>query len=444
MIRNTITPKLSQALGHFALWRLPLALRLALLLLFISAAPAWSTIEALPLAQSDCIKCHKQPAKQINSNRGGKHSSELSCFDCHSDHPPAGEALIPKCSECHSGSDSSHFALNNCSQCHQTHAPVINDFTSIGTVKEGCVSCHTDISAAMSAMPSLHAEQDCSACHTQHGTDKGQFLTCLECHDGHSDEMTYQDCLSCHNPHQPTAYQWLGDPSANLCSACHSDTVAMVFDKGAAHATELSCIECHKSHPPQTQGVIPACAECHKPSRNNHYKLDSCIACHNPHAPLNIDLTVVSPIKPVCVSCHAKPGQQLDQHPSAHTEMDCNECHQQHGDASECLECHSGHSAEMKYKDCLKCHQPHQPLQLQFSNSGVKQELCGSCHRSQIKQLNNNTSLHAKLECIVCHKRTHKVILTCDNCHGEPHDSSIHQQFTNCSECHKGPHNLRN
>lgn len=443
MIRNTITSKFSQALGHLAPLRLPLALRLALLLLFVVASPAWSAIEARPLTDSDCIKCHKQPVEQIITH-GGKHNSELSCLECHSDHPPVGEALIPECSECHSDSDSDHFALENCSQCHLPHAPVINDFTTIGTVRTGCVSCHADIETAMNTVPSLHTEQDCSECHTQHGTDEGQFLTCLECHDGHSEEMTYQDCLSCHNPHQPTAYQWQGDPSANLCRACHSETVDMVINQGASHATELSCIECHQSHPPQTESVIPACAECHQADDSDHFKLDDCASCHNPHAPLDIDLSAVSPIKPVCVSCHAKPGKQLDQHPSAHTEMDCNECHQQHGEALECLECHSGHSDDMSYNDCLNCHQPHQPLQLQFGNSGVKQQLCGSCHRVQLTQLSNNTSLHAGLECIVCHKRTHKVILTCDNCHGEPHDSSIHQQFTNCSKCHKGPHNLRN
>ena len=413
------------------------------LLLFLIVTPVWSAVEERPLTDADCIKCHKQPVEFINK-QGGAHKAEVGCLGCHKAHPPAGEALIPKCSECHDPGENPHFALSECSRCHSPHAPVVKDFSTLGEMKPVCLSCHEEIGAAMAQAPSQHADQDCSECHSRHGVKKGQFMTCLECHEGHTEQMTYQDCLSCHDPHQPTAYTWDRNTSGLLCSACHAEEVKALNTQGAAHASDLHCSECHQHHPPAAEGVIPACADCHDPGKNSHFKLDNCAACHNPHAPLEINFSGISPVKPVCLSCHATPGRQMEHHLSAHAEMDCNECHQQHGDFQECLECHSGHSAEMNYADCLRCHQPHSPSYLQFGASGVKSKLCGSCHQEQFTQLSSNTSQHAELECIFCHKRTHKVILSCDNCHGQPHDSSVHQQFNNCSKCHKGPHNLCN
>lgn len=228
------------------------------------------------------------------------------------------------------------------------------------------------------------------------------------------------------------------------CIKCHRQPAEHINKRGGAHKTELDCFGCHVAHPPLGEAVIPECSECHDPDDSPHFKFDNCAACHNPHAPLEIDLSVVSPIKPVCLSCHMDPVRQMERYPSAHAEMDCNECHQRHGEFQECLECHSGHSTEMNYADCLRCHSPHAPGRLQFGSSGVKSKLCGSCHSDQFEQLTDNHTYHAELECVFCHKRTHKVILSCDNCHGQPHDSSMHQQFENCSKCHKSPHNLRN
>ncbi|NOQ51010.1 MAG: hypothetical protein GQ578_02160 [Desulfuromonadaceae bacterium] len=412
------------------------------ILLLLIATPAWSAVGKRPLTDTDCVKCHRQPVEHINS-RGGAHKTELGCFGCHVAHPPLGEALIPECSECHARDETPHFMLPECNRCHNPHAPVVVDFSALGETKPACLSCHEEVGESMAQLPSQHADQDCSECHNQHGVEEGQFMTCLECHEGHSEQMVYQDCLSCHDPHQPTVYAWNQDTPVSLCGACHAEEVENLRTQGGAHAEAIHCSECHQRHPPAAEGVIPACADCHDPGDSPHFKFDNCAACHNPHAPLEIDLSV-SPVKPVCLSCHTAPVRQMERHPSAHAEMDCNECHQQHGDFQECLECHSGHSTEMNYADCLRCHSPHAPDRLQFSSSGVKSELCGSCHHDQFAQLVDNRSLHAELECIFCHKRTHKAILTCDNCHGQPHDSSMHQQFEDCSKCHKGPHNLRN
>lgn len=407
------------------------------------ATNAWCEVKPAPLTDADCGKCHAEPVAQMDKD-GGRHKTEMGCLGCHENHPPMGEAVIPECSDCHDGSENQHFALKDCSQCHSPHAPVIGDFDKLGEVKSACLTCHPQIGKEMAEKPSKHAEQDCSECHNQHGTAKGQFSTCLDCHEGHNDKMTYANCKQCHNPHQPTAYEWDEKTPANLCAACHEEQVAQLNKNGAAHASELHCSECHQQHPPAQQGVIPKCADCHDPDENAHFKVKNCSTCHNPHEPLEVHLDKVSPVKPVCLTCHEEPGRQMHEYPSAHAEMDCKECHEEHGEHQECLECHDGHAKDMRYDDCLACHRPHMPTHLQFGTSGIESKLCGSCHGDQYKQLSANNSKHAEVECVFCHRRTHKVVLSCDNCHGQPHDPSIHEKFEECSRCHKGPHNLRN
>lgn len=429
--------------GWSAVQSLPVLLLLAAVVLMLGTTTAWCGEKTATLSDSDCGKCHKQPAQDIATS-GGAHADDVGCLGCHVAHPPQGEAVIPECSECHDAGESAHFALKNCDQCHSPHAPVIKDFSELGEVKTGCLSCHPQVGKAMAALPSAHSEQDCSECHQAHGLGKGQFMNCLDCHEGHNDKMTYKDCLGCHNPHTPTDYRWSEETNTKLCSACHADEVEALTKHGAAHASEIGCSDCHQNHPPATEGVIPKCGDCHDGDDNPHFKVADCSRCHNPHEPLEMDLEALAPVKTVCLSCHEEPGQEMEKYPSAHAEMDCSECHAEHGEYKKCLECHEGHSDDMTYKDCLRCHKPHQPTHLEFGAAGVAPKLCGSCHNDELGQLKANHTAHAKLQCVYCHKRTHKVILSCDDCHGQPHDSSIHQQFEECSKCHNGPHNLRN
>ncbi|MBN2645691.1 MAG: hypothetical protein JXR59_09495 [Desulfuromonadaceae bacterium] len=406
-------------------------------------AQSKNPVQEIPLTDSDCIKCHRAPSLQIRDN-GGAHKTEIGCFDCHEGHPPAGKAVIPQCSNCHAPDDRHHFALANCQSCHAPHAPGITDLSVLPEAKPACLTCHDRIGQRMADKPSLHAEQNCIDCHQQHGLSAGQFSTCLDCHEAHQAGMSYQDCLGCHDPHQPTDYQWRDNTPSDWCAACHEEPVANLKKEGAAHASEIACIDCHQNHPPAQENVIPSCNDCHAKSDAEHYRVGNCSACHNPHKPLAIDMSSVSPVKPVCLSCHAGPGREMTAHTSAHTDMDCSECHAQHGEAMSCLDCHSGHNASMNYDDCLACHRPHSPTYLQLEQGKVKSTLCASCHKAPMASLSSNTTRHAKLDCVFCHRRTHKVILSCDNCHGEPHDSSIHQQFRDCSRCHQGPHDLRN
>ena len=52
--------------------------------------------ERVPLEVTDCVKCHQDEPATIASN-GGKHKTEVTCLDCHVEHPPWGEDVIPQC-----------------------------------------------------------------------------------------------------------------------------------------------------------------------------------------------------------------------------------------------------------------------------------------------------------------------------------------------------------
>ena len=82
----------------------------AMLTVFAHVAKA----ELVPLEVTDCVKCHEDEPATIARN-GGKHKTEVTCLDCHQEHPPWGENTIPKCSMCHEGR--SHFELENCLSC---------------------------------------------------------------------------------------------------------------------------------------------------------------------------------------------------------------------------------------------------------------------------------------------------------------------------------------
>ena len=418
---------------------------LCLAMFFVSGMlPTYAEVVEKPLVDADCIKCHIDPSVQIIEHGGG-HKTALGCFDCHEGHPPAGSAVIPECAQCHAADAHAHYALDNCQECHAPHAPGIEDLSKVSAaVPAVCLTCHEHIGTALKEIPSMHAQMACTDCHLQHGVGDGQFMQCLDCHSGHTEEMKYADCLGCHAPHQPTDYRWDADTPVDHCAACHDTEVEHLKKSGGAHYASIGCSDCHGNHPPAQEDVIPECAECHDPDDAPHYAVGQCAECHDPHAPLEVKLDAVSPVKPVCLSCHAEPGKEMKQHPSMHAEMDCMECHAQHGEASSCLDCHSGHSESMTYAQCFRCHQPHSPKYIQFKQGHVEPQLCGSCHDSALEQLEANATKHAALECVFCHRRTHKVILGCKDCHGEPHDAVMHRQFSDCGQCHRGPHNLRN
>lgn len=224
------------------------------------------------------------------------------------------------------------------------------------------------------------------------------------------------------------------------CIKCHPKVVGEVEKEGKRHKTEVTCQDCHQGHPPMQakETIIPKCEECH--SGTPHFELANCGGCHsNPHTPL--EMKFEGKIVEACLTCHGDQGVELKEHPSAHTELGCNDCHTVHKEIPPCLRCHSPHIAEMKNEDCLACHPVHKPLVVTYGDQ-VPNIYCAACHDDIAAILEKNQTKHHDLTCVYCHRAKHAVIPACETCHGSPHPPEMVAKFPQCIMCHIGAHNL--
>ena len=253
-------------------------LPLIVLLLALLSAPLAALADE-NLTDGDCIKCHLDAVKRVQA-KGAAHGA-MGCQDCHAEHPPLGSDIIPACSLCHAASESSHYALQGCSGCHHPHSPLEMDFSALAEVKPACLSCHPEQGKEMTEHPSLHAEQDCNACHSAHGLKGGQFSNCLDCHDGHAPQQTNTDCTLCHKPHSPKEVTYNDELPSAQCAPCHEDVATMLAKSKRKHA-ELNCATCHSGE----HMAVTSCDDCHgQPHGVMHQKFPNCVDCHlNPHA----------------------------------------------------------------------------------------------------------------------------------------------------------------
>jgi len=226
------------------------------------------------------------------------------------------------------------------------------------------------------------------------------------------------------------------------CNKCHWQIVGQLAERGGGHREVMDCLDCHQEHPPRGLDAVPECGLCHETVSAPHYSVKACLACHDPHAPRDIDLSGANDVRPVCLGCHDQPEQDLQQYPSAHAGMDCNACHQRHGEFFECLECHEPHSEDLdSYADCRICHNPHKPLIVRYPDN-LAVSYCSSCHVQQADALRSTQLKHGTFNCTFCHRSQHRSLPVCGTCHGYPHSTGLHQKFNDCGICHSTAHEL--
>lgn len=222
------------------------------------------------------------------------------------------------------------------------------------------------------------------------------------------------------------------------CVLCHPKQPQTIKAYGGKHKTQVGCSDCHLEHPPKGTKAVPECGMCH--CEKAHYQLNQCGACHtDTHAPLN--LTLEGEISEPCLACHMQQGDELANHPSAHTEMACNECHYEHRKVLNCMECHSKHTEDMNFEFCKSCHPVHMPIVVTYSED-TPSEYCSACHGEALGLLEQNTTKHHDLSCAYCHKNKHKTVPSCYACHDKPHPDALIQKFPTCAVCHDTAHNL--
>lgn len=232
------------------------------------------------------------------------------------------------------------------------------------------------------------------------------------------------------------------DPPVKLsgvdCVKCHAKPAADIAANGGAHKTSTSCQDCHASHRPAVKNNIPQCSQCH--SGKPHYNLKDCMRCHrNPHTPKII--TFSNNVTAECVTCHAPQIEKLKKVKSKHSDLACSFCHSTHGKIPLCTQCHKSHSAEMSVADCKRCHQAHMPTVVTYG-SDTPNKMCGACHKKAQDTLSSSDTKHKDIFCAKCHQDKHKMVPTCQNCHGEPHPAGMMNRFPKCGDCHSTAHNL--
>jgi hypothetical protein len=288
------------------------------------------------------------PEELAASAHGG-----MGCVDCHTGfarfpHPDA--AQTRSCSSCHEaaaadwrqGAHAGHEGPLGveggepvtCTQCHGVHT--VADVASLGRGPE-----------------LVRMNERCTSCH------ETQRLPADDPHQGDSDV----GCHSCHAPHDVRSPRdpesWMaGQRQAEVCAACHEETVArwrtdvhgqavMAMDPedyDPRYGTEgpPTCATCHGAHPTARAGdrgfsvaAVERCIACHQHAGNTffgtyHGKASAlgsvisatCVDCHSAHQifPASDPRSTVAPdnLVTTCQACHeyARPAFVLyDSHP---------------------------------------------------------------------------------------------------------------------------------
>lgn len=350
------------------------------------------------------------------------------------------------------GGVTSHAEIgDDCAKCHS--AP-----WETATLGDRCQVCHTDISAQLSDLSSMHGEMmknqsiSCRACHPEHRgpnaalTDMqsgnfphnttgyslnshkrrndGQSFTCSDCHGNDISKFDPAVCTTCHQQMDAAFMQKHTQAYGTDCKGCHDgiETIGKNFD----HA--------HVSFKLEGKHAGQACDTCHL---NAHNAADfkstptNCGACHQK------DDTHKGEFGKECGTCHQpaawKPAT-FDHNLSAfklegkHAEVKCADCHINNvfkGTASTCFACHQKDD-EHKGKfgqDCGACHKPAgwEPATFDHNLSAFKLD-----------------GAHATVTCEKCHVNNvfKGTPIECSGCHQDPTFHLGMFRGTACSQCH--------
>ena len=269
-----------------------------------------------------CFQCHTPMGKGKNVHEPVK-SGE--CIACHKVHGAADRYLLDNredltlvCTKCH---DSASFtqkfmhgpvAVGGCTKCHDPHEGPEKYFIKGSSVRNLCLSCHTDMSSALQTEPVVHKpvqSGNCTLCHTPHGgAFKGLLKkkipdVCIECHPKigtrlsglkfpHKPLQTEGGCSNCHSPHTAKGKGLLQGDEKTVCLSCHGRD-----DLGKPPLTNMKkALEGKKYlHGPLLKGE---CKGCHDPHGSNFFRMltgnypetfyfaykegsyDFCLKCH--------------------------------------------------------------------------------------------------------------------------------------------------------------------
>ncbi len=421
-----------------------------------------SDVKPVPV---DCSTCHDDVAKLYNQSLHGKAAA-------------AGEALAPRCWDCHgshdieppSAEDSRVTKFNipvMCGRCHKEGSPVDRTYN----IPQDSILDHYSISMHGEGLykRGLTVTAVCTDCHTAHfvlpHTDPRSSIfrnnvatTCQKCHGRIKEvhrkvirgEMWEKEpdkvpvCVDCHQPHMVRRV-FYDEVSDTECMKCHADRNLSMIRDGDTISLFVDTLETHSSiH------RAKACAQCHtnadpgmkRPCATVPNKVD-CGICHTEV----VDMFATSthgilddrgdPNAPKCVDCHGRHnvrGRRDPKSPTFPTNVPamCEYCHQHGGQAAIRREARGLTADAGKYPESI-----HGKGLLE---SGlVVTAMCTDCHTAHHVLPKDNP------ESSVNHKN---VPHTCAKCHNgiyEKYVKSVHadtlgvsdKKLPNCADCHR-------
>ncbi|WP_321366753.1 cytochrome c3 family protein [uncultured Desulfuromusa sp.] len=302
--------------------------------------PATAQSAHTAVSNGECVTCH-DPHASNNKMNLIKPGSEL-CFSCH-------EELGNKISQ----NKYPHSPVSDdCMTCHTPHASADNPSLLKSQAPELCLQCHD---AGKKTFKSQHVnypveQANCSSCHNPHGSNTASML-----YDNVHEPLSKRMCKQCHV--EPTAEQPFATlkDGYELCQGCHYEMVNDTFNKDRIHwplADKTGCLNCHSPHASAEANLMKApmkdvCSSCHSDtiarqdrSITKHQPIadGECSTCHNPHSSNNPFLMTETSNINLCGQCHD--WQTHSTHPiggevvdsrNPNLTLDCLSCHRTHG-----------------------------------------------------------------------------------------------------------------
>lgn len=240
--------------------------------------------------------------------------------------------------------------MQHCGGCHSEGSTIVCIEGYIDPMENECIGCHNE---AMTGF-SVHNEiipGECDRCHEF--ADEPMYSDCDLCHATHSHLVDRtnngkQPCVTCHESHS-----FMTD---SYCAKCHNEEFSDLKTHGGKHSDiSGSCYACHVEHK-----SIPDCLDCHKDTEHSGGYIIStdCNQCHDEHMPKEVNFSSGITTEQ-CIICHPAAGQEFQDNPSKHSDIECVECHQQHLDKAKCVTCHADPHpglSDMTVDKCLACH----------------------------------------------------------------------------------------
>jgi hypothetical protein len=343
-----------------------------------------------------------------------------------------------------------------CNDCHSSGKRVS---------QAGCLNCHADVGATLSAGRGLHGLQyrgrPCEGCHVEHlgggapvrwpGGDPSKLdhaltgwllegahrqTACNKCHarangrGAHTYLGLATACASCHKDVHQNRF-------GSACAQCHGERTWQTpkldaFDhdlarfplRGAHRGT--ACAKCH-SDPPTYSGLrFAACTDCHKDVHRGRLG-PTCTNCHDE-----------AKWRPAALKPGTHPGTSLA---NGHARVPCGACHDRGNLAPPskgvaCVSCHAPVHRAAFGRQCATCHGSIEWL-------GLPRSVGLGAHDQTRYPL---TGEHVAVECKNCHRpalprdvRYRGLAFgRCGECHEDRHDGEFAKRGRGeCGACHR-------